>query len=267
MLRFGLLEVDGLVHAVTTRAGGVSPAPLDTLNMSWARPDDPANVLENRRRVCAALEIPVERLVQAGQVHDVGVRVVHAEDAGRGATSRASILPPNDGLITDVPDVYLFACFADCVPLLFFDPRRPAVGVAHAGWRGTVAGMAAEMVWAFETQFGTQAADLRVVIGPSIGPCCYQVGPEVIAATRVALPGMDDLFSCVKGDTAHLDLWAANRAFLLKVGVLPDHIETSALCTMEHASDFFSHRATGGDTGRFAAIIGLRPNQEQTIYE
>lgn len=257
-IRFRSLEVDGLVHAVTTRAGGVSPAPMDTLNMSWARPDDPANVLENRRRVCAALEIPIERVVQAGQIHDVGVRVVGAEDAGRGASTRASVLPPHDGLITDVPELYLFACFADCVPLLFFDPRRPAVGVAHAGWRGTMLGMGSEMVHAFATHFGTPAAELRVVIGPSIGPCCYQVGPDVIDAARSALPGEDLLFSHAQGDTAHLDLWQANRAFLLKAGVLHEHIQTSSLCTMHHASDFFSHRASGGDTGRFAAIIGLR---------
>lgn len=257
-IRFRSLEVDGLIHAVTTRAGGVSPAPLDTLNMSWARPDDPAHVLENRRRVCAALEISLDRIVQAGQIHNVGVRVVGAEDAGRGAGTRATVLPPSDGLVTDVPNLYLLACFADCVPLLFYDPRRPAVGVAHAGWRGTVLGMAAEMVQAFATHFGTPAAELRVVIGPSIGPCCYQVGPEVIGATRSALPGQGELFSHAQGDTAHLDLWQANRAFLLKAGVRPEHIETSGLCTMHHASDFFSHRASGGETGRFAAIIGLR---------
>jgi hypothetical protein len=266
LVRFGSLELDGLVHAVTTRAGGVSPAPWDTLNMSWSRPDDPAHVLENRRRVCAALEIPLSRLAQAPQIHGAGVGVVRTDDAGRGATGRDSLLPANDGLITDAPDVYLLACFADCVPLLFFDPARPAVGVAHAGWRGTVAGMATAMVRAFVTQWGTRPADLRVVIGPSIGPCCYQVGPAVVDAARAALPGAEELFSRVDGSAAHFDLWQANRASLLRAGVLAEHIETSGLCTMHHAADFFSHRADHGNTGRFAAIIGLRPASEQANH-
>jgi polyphenol oxidase len=258
LIRFTTFEADGLVHAITTRAGGVSPAPWNSLNLSWARPDAAANVAENRRRLCRQLEIPPERLVQAGQIHGVGVAVVGDAEVGRGALERETVLPPSDGLITDAADVYLFACFADCVPLLFYDAARPAVGVAHAGWRGTVAGMAGEMVRAMRDAFGTHPEMLRVVIGPSAGPCCYQVGSEVIAAARDRLPDADDLLSKVDGDHAHFDLWEANRNALLRAGVSADQIETSAICTVDHATDFFSHRATGGQTGRFAALIGLR---------
>ena len=259
MLRFRSFESDGLVYAITTRAGGVSPAPWDTLNLSWARPDPAEHVLENRRRVCQALEIPLDRLVQAGQVHGIGVTAVEAGAAGRGATGRTSLLPPSDALMTGAPDIYLLACFADCVPLLFFDPRRPAVGVGHAGWRGTIAGMAAATVRALRETYGSRPEDLRVVIGPSVGPCCYRVGADVIAAAREMLPGADVFLSRREGVTAYFDLWQANRAMLLRNGVLPQHIEMSGLCTVHHADRFFSHRATGGQTGRFAAIIGLRP--------
>ena len=259
LLRCNSLDREGVVHAITTRSGGVSPAPWDTLNLSWARPDTVENVLENRRRICTAIEVPLDRLVQAGQVHGIGVRVVGAAEAGRGAVTPASLLPPSDALITDASDVYLFACFADCVPLLFYDPCRPAVGVAHAGWRGTVAGTAAATVRAFAEHFGTRPADLRVVIGPSIGPCCYEVGPEVIVAVQERLPTAPDLLSRCHGATAYFDLWKANHDQLIQAGVLDDHIEVSGLCTAHHTDTFFSHRATGGATGRFAAVIGLRP--------
>ena len=258
LLRFGLLDDADLVHAITTRAGGVSPTPWDRLNMSWARPDPPENVVENRRKVCVALEIPIQRLVQAGQVHGVEVRTVGAADAGRGAADRPSVLPPADALITDVPDLYLFACFADCVPLLFFDPVRRAVGVAHAGWRGTVADMAGATVRALAEAYGSRPDDLLVVIGPSIGPCCYEVGDEVVHAAR-RLPDPSELLHPGVAGRLHFDLWQANRQLLLAADVRPEHIEVSELCTMHHAGRFFSHRATGGQTGRFAAIIGLRP--------
>jgi hypothetical protein len=227
--------------------------------MSWARPDAPENVLENRRRVCQMLHTPLERVVQAGQIHGVGVRAVGADEVGSGAVDRASLLPPSDALISDTPDVYLLACFADCVPLLFFDPRRPAVGVAHAGWRGTVAGIASATIRALGEHYGSRPSDIRVLIGPSVGPCCYEVGEEVIAAAEANLPRARRAIRRQPGSRAHFDLWQANKDLLLDAGVRPMHIENGELCTVHHAGRFFSHRATGGHTGRFAAIIGLRP--------
>ena len=265
MLRWKVLAEDRVVHAVTTREGGVSPAPWDTLNLSWARPDPAENVRENRRRVCSALEIPPGRLVQAGQVHGVGVRVVTAEDVGRGAEDRSTLLSPSDALITDADGVYLLACFADCVPLLFYDPRRPAVGLAHAGWRGTAAGMAEATVMAMAEAYGSRPEDIRVLIGPSAGPCCYQVGDEVIAAIRGRFGDSARLLSRQANGSVHLDLWEANHAALIHVGIAADHIETSHMCTIHNADQFFSHRASGGDTGRFGAIIGLRADDAATL--
>lgn len=254
--RFAILEHPDLVHAITTRHGGVSRPPHATLNLSFSRPDDPAAVRENRRRVYAALEIPAARVVAAGQVHGSDVLVVREQHAGLGALAPSPIRPPADALITDRPNLFLLACFADCTPLLFWDPVRRAVGVAHAGWQGTLKGIAAATVAALHTAFGSNAADLRVLIGPSAGPCCYNVWPHVAAAVRQALP-QDDVLHRV-GDQTHFDLWAANRAILRRSGVPDAQIETSAICTICQVADFFSHRAEQGATGRFAAIIGLR---------
>jgi hypothetical protein len=257
LLRFASFEHANLVHAVTTRQGGVSETPHATLNLSFSRPDDPAAVRENRRRVYAALEIPAERVVQAGQIHGADVLVVTADHAGRGALERDSVLPPVDALITDTPDLYLLACFADCVPLLFFDPVQRAVGVAHAGWQGTVKQIGGATVRAMSAAFGSQPEDLRVVIGPSVGPCCYNVWPHVAEQIRAALPAQPDVLIERDGQT-FFDLWQANQTTLVANGVRPEQIEISRICTVDHAEQFFSHRATNGATGRFAAIIGMR---------
>ncbi len=268
LLRWDFLGHERVVHAVTTRHGGVSSAPWDTLNLSWARPDAPENVIENRRRLCHALGIPLDRVVQAGQVHGVAVRTVGAAQAGHGGASPASLLPPSDALITDAPDVYLLACFADCVPLLYYDPLRPAVGVAHAGWRGTVAGIAGATVRALSDAYGSRPSDLRVVIGPSAGPCCYEVGRELIEAVERMLPDAPRVLARHGDSKTHFDLWEANRLLLMQAGVPSDNIVVGGLCTIHRPDLFFSHRATGGATGRFAAIIGLRPaGREQAVGE
>ncbi len=257
LLRFASFDDPNLVHAITTRAGGVSRPPYDALNMSFSRPDDPVAVRENRRRVYTALEISPERLVQAGQVHGNDVQVVDQRHAGRGALDRATVLPPSDALITNQPDLYLLACFADCVPLLFYDPVQRAVGVAHAGWQGTVKHIGAATVTAMMHAFGSDPAHLRVIIGPSAGPCCYNVWPHVADTVRGAFQDYPEVLQ-ERDSQTFFDLWVANQMTLIKSGVRREQIETSGLCTIHHADRFFSHRAAKSQTGRFAAIIGLR---------
>jgi YfiH family protein len=257
LVRFASLDLPDLVHAVTTRQGGVSQPPHDTLNMSFSRPDDPAAVQENRRRVFGALEISPERVVQAGQIHGNDVLLVDDRHAGCGALDRPSVLSPHDALITSTPNLYLLACFADCVPLLFFDPVQRAAGVAHAGWQGTVKHIGRETVEAMRDAFGTRPANLRVVVGPSAGPCCYNVWPHVADVVRGAFSDDPDVLVERDGET-FCDLWAANVATLVRSGVPRKQIEVSGLCTICHADRFFSHRADKGQTGRIAALIGLR---------
>jgi YfiH family protein len=225
--------------------------------MSFARPDSAAAVQENRRRVYAALEIDPARVVQASQVHGNEVLVVTDEDAGRGALDRSSVLPAVDSLITNRPNVFLLASYADCTPLLFFDPVQRAVGVAHAGWQGTTRKIGAATVAKMAASFGSKASDIHVAIGPSAGPCCYNVWPHVADEIRAAFPDHPEVLRLV-GDQAYFDMWRANQVMLLDAGVQPEHIERSDICTIDHADRFFSHRASGGNTGRFVAIIGLR---------
>ncbi len=257
LIRFASLEHPDLVHAVTTRAGGVSDAPHTSLNLSFGRPDDPAAVQENRRRVFGALGIDPCRVVQAGQVHGADILIADDRHAGRGALDRSLVLPPADAIVSSTPDLYLFACFADCTPLLFWDPVQRAVGIAHAGWQGTVKRIAAATVEAMATAFGSRPDELRVVVGPSAGPCCYAIGPHVADAAHAAYPGRDDVV-LERGQERFFDLWAANLHALADAGVPREHVEVSGMCTIEQHQRFFSHRASGGQTGRFAAVIGVR---------
>jgi YfiH family protein len=192
----------------------------------------------------------------AGQVHGVHVARVEAEDRGRGARTRDSLLPPADGLVSAAPGVALLGCFADCVPLLLADPARLAVGMAHAGWRGTVADMAGAAVRAMEELLGSRPVDLIAVVGPSIGPCCYEVGEEVIAAARGSYHDELGEVGLVRGGRLYFDLWRANELALRRAGV--ERVVRTNLCTACDTTRFFSHRAEGGATGRFSALIGIR---------
>lgn len=249
LYRFASLGDPGLLHAVTTRHGGVSPPPWATLNLGGSVKDDPQAVSLNHERLCAALGIQCTSLVTAHLTHSATVAVATA-------AHRESMFPATDGLVTATPGVYLIMRYADCVPVLLFDPIRRAVGLVHAGWRGTLALVTQRTAQAMIDTFGCQAADIRAAIGPSIGPCCYEVGDEVATQTRAVFDGAAAVLLPRGPRRVHLDLWAANRVQLEAIGVT--QVETAALCTACHVNDYFSHRAEAGRTGRFAAVIGLR---------
>jgi len=262
LIRFASLDDPDLVHAVTTREGGVSAPPHASLNLSFGRPDDPHAVKENRRRVYRELGIEPSRVVQVGQVHGADVLIADERHAGRGALDRSLVLPPADAIVSATPELFLLACFADCTPLLFWDPVRRAVGVAHAGWQGTVKRIAAATVETMAAAFGTRPHELRVAIGPSAGPCCYNVWPHVADAARAAFPGRDDVV-VERGGEQFFDLWSANLHSLSDAGVPRANIEVAAICTIDQQQRFFSHRASAGQTGRFAAVIGMRGTGER----
>ena len=194
------------------------------------------------------------------QVHGEAIQRVGRSDAGRGALSYADSIAKTDALITDEPGLPLLLCFADCTPILLLDPAHRAVGIAHGGWKGTVRRIAAKTVLRMQREFGTRPEDVLAAIGPSIGPCCYEVGPEVERQFQEAFSGHEAaLFShpdAVGG--THLSLWAANRLQLEEIGVLREHIDEARTCTACHHEDFFSYRADGGQTGRLGAVIALR---------
>ncbi len=246
---FGLLDgFPELAHAVFTRRGGVSEGHLASLNLGHTVGDDPERVEENHHRAAAALGVRREDFVSPHQVH--GSRVVRVS-----RSDRSTVIPEADGLITDDPGVPLLLRFADCTPILVYDPAHRAVGLGHAGWRGTVLRIAENLVWEMVREFGSVPAEMVGAVGPSIGPCCYQVGPEVVASVEESL-GPEFLSRREPDGHAHFDLWEANRRQLLDAGV--GKVEVAAVCTSCHMDEFFSHRGSGGRTGRFGAVMMVR---------
>lgn len=242
-----LAEWPGVWHAIFTRRGGVSQPPLDSLNIGNCVGDSETAVRENHARIYTTLGLRPEDVVTAQQVHGARVAVVTRADGGR-------VIPATDGLVSDTPGIALLLRFADCVPILLFDPVRRAVGLVHSGWRGTIEGIVTKAVHVMEQAFGTNPADLQVALGPAIGPCCYEVGEDVAGAVRRSLRGEALLHSSASGRW-YFDLPEANRQQLLAVGVR--HVEQANMCTVCHRHEFFSHRGDGVRTGRFGALIGL----------
>lgn len=240
-------------HGFSTRAGGVSEAPYDALNLGAKWGDDPARVEENRRRLLEALGLPPPLFV-ARQVHGNVIRRVRmGDDPERLARTEA------DGLCTDAAGLALGVFVADCVPILIADPRTGACAAVHAGWRGTVLGIAGEAVRTLERELGARPADLRVALGPAIGPCCFEVGPEVVAAFEGAFPGADEIVRPSprgRADRRHVDLRIANRQQLIQAGVSVAAIDLGAPCTSCDGGRFYSFRRDGSATGQLMGVIG-----------
>jgi len=238
-LQFDALSHAPLVHGVLLRHGGVSPPPWESLNVGLAVGDDPPRVAENRRRIREALGLPA--LVAARQVHDDRVAVV-IEDPGQE-------IDGVDALITNVAGLGLMIQQADCQAVLLHDPVRRAVGIAHSGWRGSVANIIAKTVAAMTDAYSTDPADLLAGVSPSLGPCCGE-----FVNFRTELP---PAFHSFQVRPNHFDFWAVSRAQLVAAGVGPEKIAVASLCTVCDQR-FFSFRRQKS-TGRFASVIGLRP--------
>ncbi|MHB0857787.1 MAG: peptidoglycan editing factor PgeF [Anaerolineae bacterium] len=248
--RFDGFPEKGVAHGVFSRAGGSSVGPFASLNVGRTVGDDPDAVESNLARIYAVLGFGPEQVVTGHQVHGDRVAVVGQGDAGK-------VLPETDALITNIPGLALLLRFADCVPVLFHDAERGIVGIAHAGWQGTAQRIAAKTALAMVAVYGCRPEALHAAVGPSIGPCCFEVGPEVVDAVRASVP--EAAWSAIERQGSprpHVDLWQANAWQLQEVGVR--RIEVAGVCTQCRREEFFSHRGEGGRTGRFAALIGLR---------
>ncbi|MBI2756526.1 MAG: peptidoglycan editing factor PgeF [Chloroflexi bacterium] len=247
LLRFSLLQqATGIEHAVSTRHGGVSDGRFASLNISYTVGDDVAHVDENLSRLASAVGTRREELFAAYQVHGNAVTVVESDTEPR---------PQCDVLVTRSPGRTLLLRFADCTPILLVDPVQRAVGLAHAGWRGTAVRTATAAVRAMVDALGTNPRDLLAAVGPAIGPCCYTVGDDVRAAfaDRPWAVRTEE-----QGGLVRLDLWEANRRALVEAGVPATQVEVARVCTHCNARQFFSHRANGGQpAGRFAAVLRL----------
>ncbi len=244
------LDRPEIIHAVFTRQGGTSAAPWDSLNVGGTVGDDPEAVRRNLTLVYETLELDARRACTVWQVHSADAVIADECPPGRRWLARA------DAMVTNRPGVALAMRFADCVPILFYDPGHRAIGMAHAGWRGTVTQVAVSALRAMQTAYGSEPGQVQAAIGPSIGPDRYQVGPEVVQAVEQAFGTSDGLIRRADDGSAYLNLWEANRLALERTGV--QHIEVAGMCTASNVDEFFSHRAERGRTGRFGAIIALK---------
>lgn len=258
-LTFPIFEQYPIIHGFSTRLGGVSRGDCESMNLSFSRGDRLEDVRENHRLFAAAIGYDVEQLVLTDQVHSTNIRRVGKEDTGEVFYPVRSIRE-TDGLITDEPGVMLMTFFADCVPLIFYDPVRHAVGNAHSGWRGTVQRMGQKMTGRMKEEFGSKPENLLAVVGPSICQSCYEVSEEVIREFQKIFAKKDLDKICYKKPDGHyqLDLWQANKKILEEAGLKPEHICVSEVCTNCHPDLLFSHRFTKGKRGNLAAVIGLK---------
>ena len=257
ILRFADWEgLSFLNHAFSTRLGGVSEGVFSSMNLSFGRGDSRENVLENYGRFCRAAGFPYEGLISSAQIHETVIRRVGKENAGSGIW-REQEAPGVDGLCTDEPGAVLVTHYADCVPLYFADPVKKCVGLAHAGWRGTVKQIGKKMTEALAREFGSDPKDIFAGIGPSIGVECYEVDDPVADAVK-ALPISPEGVLFPKGNGKYqLDLWECNRRILLSAGIPPEHIAVGGVCTMCHHDLLFSHRFTHGERGGMAAFLAI----------
>jgi YfiH family protein len=253
-----------LRHGFSTRTGGVSTVYKgSSLNLGWTKEDDPALVAENRRRLLLAVIGPNiaqgQRALTLRQVHSTLIHVARQED-GPYETEEGRAILEGDGLMTALPGVPLGIQTADCVPVMVIDSEQRIVAVVHAGWRGTVAGIAAAAMTKMVEEFGSRPADLIAAVGPSIGPCCYTVGDEVRKAFRERYPYAEQLFL-----QDRLDLWEANRLQLLNAGVGEKNIAVVGECTgfaltASGERKYFSHRIDQGITGRMMSVVSIAGN-------
>lgn len=257
--RFPVFDPYPLIQGFSTRLGGVSTGDCAAMNMSYTRGDAVEDVRENFRIFARTLGCDVNEFVLTDQVHSTKIRRVGKDDCGEAFLEKRSIRE-TDGLVTDEPGVVLMTFFADCVPLMFYDPVRQAVGNAHSGWRGTVQRMGQKMVECMAREFGSKPEDIRAVVGPSICRGCYEVNGEVTEQfDRAFSPKYrDELYTEKPNGHFQLDLWAANRIILEEAGLKPEHISVSGLCTYENPELLFSHRFTNGRRGNLSAALGLR---------
>ncbi|AUD02530.1 peptidoglycan editing factor PgeF [Spirosoma pollinicola] len=233
-----------LIAAESTRHGGVSPAPFESLNLGINTADDAENVDENRRRFFSSVGASTCQFASSHQIH--GTEILYATEAGR--------FEGYDALITNKPGLLIGVTVADCVPILIYDQHQQAVAAIHAGWRGTVEGIVTKTLAAMQQQFGTQAEHCYAYVGTCIDDCAFEVGPDVADQFASAFKRLDK-----DSEKSFVDLKAANAHLLTDFGIPATQIAISPFSTVLNNDTYFSYRAEHGQTGRMLAVIGLKP--------
>lgn len=241
---------EGITHGIFTRLGGVSPKPFDSLNTATTVGDSAENVLENLKRMFDVFGLDLLTRYDGWQCHS---RTVICADVPRSPSVKYPLRA--DSLITDRPEVTLVQRYGDCVPVLFYDPAHKAVGICHAGWKGTVDNICAITLKNMRKIYGTDPKDVLAGIGPSIGPDHFEVKEDVAGRFRDVFGKRYNEISSTREGSLYLDLWKSNRILLEEQGV--EKIETAEICTVCHKDEWFSHRGDHGKSGRFGVLITL----------
>lgn len=250
-----LERLDGFDHGFTTREGGISEGYYASLNLSFSRPENRENVMENYRIFCRAASIPFDSMVMDKYEHGTNVIKVDRADAGKGYLYDP--LPPCDGIVTDDPAVTLITGHADCMAFFCVDPVRRCIGLAHAGWRGALGRVGARVVETMRGAYGSDPADLVVSIGPSICPDCFEVGQNVAEAFEKEYADLPCVLERA-GARPHVDLWMVACRQMSDAGVSMSRISLFNICTMETPA-LYSHRRDRGNTGGMAAYLRILP--------
>lgn len=262
LLRVGALSpYPYLVHGISTRtAPDGTDWNLTARRGSPQHPPDPAVALANREKMAALLGVPPGSMVGCRQVHTAVVATAGPADVGRGMFAEMPSFEGADAMVTDTPGLTLLVLSADCPPVFFYDPVQRAIGLAHSGWKGTVGRISANVVQAMRDNYGSQPADIVAVVGPSIGPCCYAVGANVIEAAEAEFPGAWEGSTPLlerRNDQVYFSLPEAIRRTLLDAGLSPQNIAVEGVCTSHNRDLFYSHRGDEGQCGLFGAALGL----------
>jgi polyphenol oxidase len=258
-LQAWMKESNKLVAGFTTKNGGFSTESYQTLNLGLHVQDVPSTVVANREIVARQLEMPLSKWICAEQVHESRIVKVTEADSEKGVYDYKEGIPQTDGIYTNETNILLTLCFADCVPLYFFAPKHNLIGLAHAGWRGTVENIGGKMIEKWVQEEGIPLHDIYAAIGPAIEACCYIVDDKVINLIKKVLDDQDNRFyNRVSEGQYTLDLKEVNKRLLLKAGVSRENILVSSLCTSCEKDVFFSHRRDQGKTGRMLSFIGYK---------
>lgn len=257
LLHFSNLNTAPIIHFITERHEGFSSYPYNSLNLGFQVGDDRNRVDANRKLLAQHVGISASSFCFANQVH--GAEVVLVDESTQDAEKCKAGLPVADcdAMITQTKGLCLMILTADCVPVLLYDPVNHAAGIVHAGWRGTLNHVVSRTIDRMCKEFGTRAVDVIAGIGPSIGPCCYEIGEEVVSGVKAAFGTLEGFVEPVGQGKNRFNLWYANTIELLNSGVSASHIESYKLCTRCNHHRFFSSRAANGITGRIGAGILL----------
>jgi YfiH family protein len=251
-----LSQFANLKHFTTGHEGGVSVGAYKSFNLALHTGDELENVIANRQKLAQALGIDLKMMVFPNQTHSKNVFRVKKSDAGKGAENFATAIPDTDALITNELDICLMILTADCVPVLLYDTENEAIGVVHAGWKGTMQNITGETVKAMQQEFSSNPANIVAAIGPSAGPDFFEVGQDVIDAALQSFEHQSDKLIIKRNGQTFFDLWQANKLQLTNAGVNAKNIEMSGLCTLSNPL-FFSARNSGLQSGRIGTGIML----------